>query len=293
MAAVTGSWKNAQVGQQILATQWGTGYNPIHAQRTGEGRNIAPDGSGNLVDPNLTSGDYSISDLEGYGYALEDQTSVLWGYGTETGTADRPELGDNYDMNSSSTDIPSTRTPFPTWGHYPQGVPGGTAIRAEDHGAETAYTSKQEYDESVANGWMNKETSEINDAGISDPSQYIMQTSMVQRDKTRAGSQAAEGRENQYDAPIHSRIVPMIEKVWSDDPERRYAMTPKVQDMVVRPWYMRTAGTGRVQDMRVNEVMFNSPQNRRPPEPAYVGEMVGASDASSYGYTPDDLSWGY
>lgn len=289
MVAVTGGWK----GRQITAAQWGTGYNPIHALRIGDGRNIAPDGTSKLVDPVLTTGDYAADNPEGYGYSLEDETSTLWGYGTETGTADYQSYDTGHDLASGSTDIPSTGTPYPSWGTYPQGVPGGTAIRAEDHGAEAIYTSKKNPRESAVGGWLNKVTSELNNAVVSDPSQYEMQTSMTQRDKVRAGSQAASGRENEYDAPIASRILPMVEKVWSDDPDRRYSMTPKEQNMVVRPWYMRTAGTGRAQDMRVNEVKFNTPLNRRAPEPAYSGEPVGVSDASMYGYTSDDLSWGY
>lgn len=294
MAAIAGSWKAQNVGSQILPEQWGTGYNPIHAVRTGEGRNTAPGGNDQIIDQSLTLGDFSGHGDPDYGYASEDAASVLWGYGTETGTADRQPWDDNHDMESGDTSIPSTHTPYPAYGHYPQGVPGGTAIRAEDHGADANYTAKAQQYESGAGGWINKETSEVNNAGISDPDQYVMQTSMVQRDKVRAGSQAASGRANEYDAPIASRIPGMIEKKWSDDSHRRYDMTPREQDMIVRPWYMRTAGTGRAYDMRVNESQLNSPLNRRPPDNPNAGVTVGAEDYSSdYGYTSEDKGWGY
>lgn len=292
MAAVTGSWKAKFAGHQILADQWGTGYNPIHATRKGEGRNTAPDGSSVLIDPSLVTDEYRGAD--DYGYSCEDDTSILWGYGTETGTADSPRWGEDAELTSGSTNIPSSKTAYPPWGPYPEGVPGGSAIRAEDHGAEVTYTSKQQQYESGAGGWQNKVTSEVNDAVVSDPSQYEMQTSMTQRDKVRTGSQAASGRANEYDAPIASRIEPMMEKKWSDDAHRRYDMTPKAQDMIVRPWYMRTAGTGEASDMLVNAVDLNSPLNRRPPENAYVGDLVGGDDTAGYGYMSEDTnSWGY
>lgn len=292
MVAITGSWKAKFAGQQILADQWGTGYNPIHARHGGQGRNTAPDGSSVLVDAYLVTDEFRSEN--DYGYTPEDDTSVLWGYGTETGTSDQPVLGEDADMTSGSTAIPSSKTPFPAWGPYPEGIPGGTSIRAEDHGAETAYVSKQQQYESAAGGWQNKMTSEVNDAVVSDPSQYEMQTSMTQRDKVRAGSQVASGRENEYDSPIASRIPAMKEPKYSDDPHRLYDMTPKAQDMIVRPWYMRTAGTGEASDMLVNAVDLNTPMNRRPPENAYAGDMVGTADDAGYGYMSEDTnSWGY
>jgi len=294
MAAISGSWKAQFAGAQIRAEQWGTGYNPVHAHRTGEGRNTATgQGYDQIIDPSLTAGDYSIG--AEYGYASEDSTSTLWGYGTETGTADREPWNENHDLSASSTDIPSTHTPYPSYGNYPAGVPGGTAIRSEDHGAQANWTAKQQQYENAAAGWINKETSEVSDAVVSDPSQYEMQTSMTQRDKVRSGSQAASGRESEYDAPIASRIPGMVEKKWSNDDHRRYDMTPKAQDIIVRPWYMRTAGTGRAYDMRVNEVVLNEPKNRRPPDNASVGNPVGVdADYANYGYTAEDIdSWGY
>lgn len=288
MAAITGSWKAQNAGRQITALQWGTGYNPIHAVRIGDGRNVAPEGTSVLVDPTLTTGDYSADTPQGYGYALEDETSTLFGYGTEVGTADYQPWGDGHDLESGSTAIPSTGTEYPPYGPYPQGVPGGTYIRAENHGAELMYKTKLRPYEDGANGWENKETSEINDAGISDPTQYVMQTSMTQRDKVRAGSQSS-GTANEFDAPIRSRIMPMIEKKWSDSHERRYGMTPKQQDMIVRPWFTRQAGTGRMADMRVNEMYVSEPRNRRAPENPDVGNDV---NFNSNGYV-DDTGYGW
>jgi hypothetical protein len=273
---ITGNWK-ARQSLYAGASRWGTGVNPIHAIRDGDGRNIAPDGTTNLVPAELT--DPYANDV--LGYCDEDSASTLYGYGTETGTADRPERpAVTEDFRGSS--LPG----FPSWGRRKGGTPGGIAIRAEDHGAEITYTSKEDFARSAAAGWENKVTSEVNDAETSDPAQYEMQTSMTQRDKTREGSQTS-GRASTYSAPIHSRIPAMMEKKYSGA-YRHGDMLPREQTYAPRPFWNRNAGTGDPSWMKVNETATRTPLQRTPPTDPYQGTYVGATD---YGYTGEDVTY--
>lgn len=272
---ITGNWKERQ-SLYAGASRWGTGINPIHAVRDGDGRNIAPDGTTTLVPSELV--DPYASDP--YLYCDEDSPSTLYGYGTETGTADRPE------RPAVTEDFRGSAGGFPSWGRRKGGTPGGQAIRAEDHGAELTYTSKEDFARDAAAGWQNKVTSEVNDAEISDPAQYVMQTSMTQRDKTREGSQAS-GRASEYFAPIHSRIPGMIEKKYSGE-YRHGDMLPREQTYTPRPFWNRNAGTGDPAWMKVNETATRTPLQRTPPTDPYQGQYVGATD---YGYTGEDVTY--
>jgi hypothetical protein len=149
-------------------------------------------------------------------------------------------------------------------------------------------------EDDVAQGWLNKDHSYVEDAQTSDVSQYEMNTSMTQRDKTREGSQIS-GTASEYSAPIHSRITAMKNRVWGASPDlpghlqRHDDMFPKQQDLIVRPFWLRTAGTGDASAMKTNELYVSEPLQRTPPEDAWQGNSVNNSAASSeFGYTGED-----
>lgn len=266
--AITGAWAERQQAQ-AGALQQGTGWNPIHRVRTGDGRNTAPGGSEPVTDQ-LTA--------ETFGYCDEDTSSVLYGYGEETGTADRPVLGEEDQRGSTPND-------FPPWGPYKPGIPGGVVLRSKDHGAELTYTPRDPMLLPAFAGWDNKLTGDVNNAVTSDPSQYEMVTSMVQRDKVRAGTQMPAGRADDHYAPIASRITGMKIKPFMGDPARHNDMEPREQTFTIRPWWSRNAGTGRVAEMKVNTAYESQPLTRNPPADPYQGPILSGSDS---GYTQED-----
>lgn len=278
---ITGNWKASQP-VYAGATQWGTGINPIHSVRAGEGRGIADAGypaNAEMIPVELTDPYASADTL--FGYCDEDAASVLYGAGPETGTSDRPE------RPAEPSEFRAAVTPnYPPWGPYRPGIPGGTVLRAEDHGADITIATKLDPKRSATAGYEQKQTSEINNAETSDPAQYEMQTSMTQRDKTREGSQAS-GRASEYSAPIHSRIVAMIEKKWSGG-YRHAEMYPREQTFRPRPFWNRQAGTGDPAWMAPNEMATRTPLQRTPPTDPYQGQYVGATD---YGYTGEDVTY--
>jgi hypothetical protein len=158
------------------------------------------------------------------------------------------------------------------------GPTGGSFVRQQSHGDFTGVTAKLgDKEETVGEGWVNKETGGVIDAVDADVSQVYMQTSMVQRDKVRAGSQRGAGSASEYDAPIGSwrptwgvRIKP-----WSGG-RRHYDMTPRRQDQINRPFWYRSAGTGYRRWMAANEA-FNyqvEPLQRQPVADPYAGTRV-------------------
>jgi len=261
------------------ARKWGTGINPIHgistdfAEPTGRKDVQTAQGPNAPGRETLPPGLVNPIDLEPeYGYTDEDFSSQIWGYGPQTGTSDRP-----------ARDVPTqefradTPTMYPGMGNEP-GPPGGFAIRSEEHGDVALNMAKLgDKEETVGEGWENKVVGSYLDAQDADPSQVMMQTSEVQRDKVRAGSQRGAGSASEFTAPIGSwrptwgrRIKP-----WSGG-RRHYDMTPRRQDQIIRPFWYRTAGTGYQQWMAANEA-FNyqvDPLQRSPVQDPYAGQQV-------------------
>lgn len=272
MPVIKGAWLAQQQGYQPYdsALKQGTGVNPIHAVHGGAGRGTTP-GTTEPV-PETLVGD----PVDDYGYCDEDTANRMYGYGPETGLSDRPSWGES-DMAANT--LPG----YPAYGPYEGGRPGGTPIRSIEHGARLGLHSKAQYESNVLQGEDYKSTSYVNDADISDPSQYVMQTSMTQRDKTRAGSQAS-GTANEYDAPIRSRIPGMRARFFGG-PERHADMEPKAQDVILRPFWNRTAGTGDPALMKPNELYQSTPYSRTPPPDAYQGPDAGGSTG---GFTDED-----
>lgn len=260
MAAISGTWRQSRQIQAGAAI-WGTGWNPVHMQRQGYGRNVAPHPSDVLVDPLLTQ-QYETNP-EG-GFTTEDFHIIdTLGYGTQTGTADRPGLG----MPDSRADSDG----YPSW---PQ---NGEQIRAENHGADRTNLEKVIPDHDAAQGWLNKDHGDEGFSEPSDPSQYEIATSMRQRHEVRAGSQVPEGRANHYDAPIESRIVGQ-KKRFSTTPLRHEEMDRASQSISIRGFWNRSAGTGPVNWMEPNAMYQSEPMQRTVPADPYQGQEIGGNE---------------
>jgi hypothetical protein len=268
--AISGAWLAANENS-AGAQKWGTGINAVHSIFTGgpplrSGPVITgygPGQPGNSV--NLEMIDPGV--VDDWDYLDQDYAnSEIWGYGDQTGTADRPGLGTpTQDFRNNVPD---------NWpaALIPRGLPGGTTIRAENKGASDGDDAKLgDKEETVGEGWENKQVGDVTNAKVSDPIQYEMQTSMTQRDKVREGSQRGDGSASEYSAPIGSwrptwgqRLKP-----WSGF-RRHYDMFPYQADQINRAFLYRQSGTGYQEWMVANEA-YNyqvSPLQRQPvPDP--------------------------
>lgn len=289
--SANGQWAEtpSQINQ-ASALKWGTGVSQIHASRdNGMGRDIAPGQIQGTVETELVT--------ETYGFSEEEASSQIWGYGIDTGTADRPGWGTE-DVDMRTADM----TGYPTFGQHPVGLPGGNKIRAIDKGSVTTSTSKlvPNFGDGTLYGFEGKDTSDQPfDAEISDESQYIVQTSMAQRDKVRTGSQIS-GTASEYNAPIKQRIPGYRVRAYSGG-ERHAAMLPKAQDQKIRPWWARNAGTGNPANMEPNAMYQSTPYQRTPTSDAFQGTEIGTSGVginvdqdgpgTAYGFTSEDVTY--
>lgn len=300
--AIANAWQNSLTGDVAYASalKQGTGWNPIHAIRSGDGRNIAPDGTTNLVPQELTTDTFD----QDWGYTDEDEYMFMDSTPEsesriEVGVADRPSWGVPPAGGANRASMPEN---YPSWGpvsylndsgvELPRGIPGGTVIRSEEKGAIASSNPNQVPDETVNQGWINKDSGPVADAVVSDPSQYEMQTSMTQRDKVRAGSQSS-GTASEYEAPIKSRITGQKIKWWTPAGEpRHYDMAPKAQEQMIRPFWLRTAGTGDPSLMQANEFYVSTPYQRTPPLDPDQGEVLPLTQepdgTTNYGFTSED-----
>lgn len=261
--AVTGAWRRTRA-VQAGAGIWGTGWNPVHAQRMGYGRNVAPSPPTHLVDPVLTQQYESVPDG---GYTSEDFHVIdAFGYGTQTGTADRPGVGDPDGRGRINNG-------YPPWSNT------GDVIRAENHGANRTNQQLVIPQHDAAQGWLNKAHGEEGLATPSDPSQYEVATSMRQRMEVREGSQAQPGRASQFLAPIASRLVGQKLRV-NGSPLRHNEMQRAAQSISIRGFWNRGAGTGPPEWMQVNEAYQSVPLQRTVPADPYQGAEVGTQQAT-------------
>ena len=146
--------------------------------------------------------------------------------------------------------------------------------------------------ETVSEGWENKPASGegkglIPDANPADDSQVFVQTSMTQRYKERGNGASLLRATDEPRAGIMSRIAPMKLKVFSEG-QRNYDMFPKEQDDIPRPFWYRTAGTGRQQEMLPNEQWYIRGIQRVPPPDAGLGQEETSIEGD---YTPEDVGW--
>lgn len=291
--ALVGAWRGKH-SIQSGALKWGTGSNPVK-EIYGEGPPLitakqvwsgpGTEGAGEVPE-SIEEYPYHYDGDEYYG------GEAVWGYGTSTGTSARPGFGvPTQEFRGQSRD-------WPAWGPYEGGIPGGSAVRDDNIGAELSKTPKQEPDESVTQGWRNKDKGTPGDSRVSDGSQLIVQTSQTQRYKVREGSQAATGRANEFDAPIASRVVGKKVKRWAgtphtEDGQRHEDMYPRDQDQVIRKWWARNAGTGPVTDLylQANDAYESTPRIRTVPSDPYQGRQApeAQQENNNYGYIGEDV----
>jgi hypothetical protein len=296
---ITGAFARANQAQAPYANAgvWGTGVSSIHAQYDGPPR---PQGIGvpNDLD-RRTPPSSAADDVE---------------YGPPWGAPDDPSYLDSVaDEHAATIGEPSEDDNWPNWGEPAQGMPddypgwneSGVSIRSTQNpvnGPRQTTMSTQTPDETVSEGWINKGVSGHiedspgeNDAEISDPSQYIVQTSMVQRKYGMKQLRMRTGPPGQVEEP-RSEIAPRFAgpkiKNYSGG-LRHYDMTPRNMDVIPRPFYFRTAGTGPNQYGLSNAQRLRTPLQRTPPPDPSQGltDMSLSEDDSQFGYTSED--WGY
>ena len=191
--AISGTFKRNQAF--VGARKWGTGVNPVHAipaeggTRVRHVTTIAPVPVKEPLPQEITD------ESPHYGFMEEDQANVLYGYNTQTGTADRPGWGETTEGSRGVIqNDPYPVVPYPSPGSTKSGVPAGTAIRSVAKGNLLVAKAKAIFvKDSSPDMVMKGRGATPLDAGISDPSQLILQTSMAQRDLTRSGSQRGSG----------------------------------------------------------------------------------------------------
>jgi len=221
----------------------------------------------------------------------EDFGSDIWGYGYDTGTADRPGFG-----TETSAFRGTTPGDFPEPGYHVSGIPGGNSYRAKNHGGRVTDKAKLGYkNETVSEGWENKVVGILENADVSSIAQYERQTSMQQRDAVRAGSQNPNtGTASEYSAPIGSERITRHQRIkpWSGG-QRHYDMFPFQADQLVRPFLNRQAGTGYAEWMAANEAWnYQVPPMQRQPVPdPHAGVEIPAPGNVYQEESANVLSW--
>lgn len=288
--ALAGAWVATQQGLQPYTgeTKWGNGVDPIHGVYGGQGRETAPGGQTG-TGGSIPEGMVDAADADGNGWSgddgwMDDYVPQTWQppaeNDTEIGIADRPEWG---------SDTRDTRAAMPR--NYPSYTESGNQIRNEIHGAIASSTPNVQPNESVTQGWRNKVSREQEDPGFMPPEdQTFMQTSRIQRNKVREGSQRGGGSDSEYSAPIASRTMGPKLKFWSGE-QRHEDMAPKAQESIIRPFWNRSAGTGYSDWMEPNEMYVSKPRTRIAPADPAQGQDTQLDDDTQYGYVPEDATW--
>jgi hypothetical protein len=278
--AISGEWARQNLQQYSGALVWGTGINPVHSYYGSQNLRMGATSQreGEITPPHMGFDEGIIpSDL--WGYQLEDS---LW---TGVDYDDRPVWTETAPAFRNRTDN------HPSWS-----APGliNTAFRALRDGAHRTFRgapipgriSYQVPSETVSEGWLNKAHGMLGDATPSDDKQLIIQTSMTQRYQTRTNEHAVARNTDDARAGISSLVTGQKVKEYSGG-ERHYDMAVREQDTINRPFWWRTAGTGRTDDMVPNTLYTVQPIQRIPPgEPSQGQPETGLM--GQYGYTSED-----
>jgi hypothetical protein len=281
-APLSGAWSqlNANANQYVGALKWGTGTNPIHSQY-GEGPPLRVTGR----EPGPEEAGFDSEGLpealeapEQYGYTIEDIQTI------QTFPGRPPAVGTDRGGPRSDMDH------YPSWG--PMLPSSGTVFRTIAEGAQVNRHTPISYPtETVTEGWDNKLTGEVEDAGTSDPVQYERQTSMQQVNPAagRNNDLAVQRGTDDARANIMTRLVGQKIKPWSTG-ERLADMFPFQQDTIVRPFWYRQIGTGDPAQMAPNEMYVSDPVQREPPPDPYLGPQETDQEVSdnTYGYSTED-----
>jgi hypothetical protein len=164
-------------------------------------------------------------------------------------------------------------------------------IRALTRGNEIQSAMRVLPNEDVAQGWTNKNHGKIADSRPADDSQVFVQTSDVQRYKTREGSQRSASQST-FAAPVESRVTGQKLKTWtSEQSARHWDMLPYEQQDYARPFLSRQAGTGYPQWQLVNEMYVSPAIQREPASDPQLGPVAGdvGNTASDFGYSYEDM----
>jgi hypothetical protein len=297
---ITGAFARATQGETAPyagTNRWGNGINPIHAQYQGPPR---PQGIGVPNDLDHRTPPASAAQDVEYGPpwgAPDDDPSYADSY-IDNGLYSEPEEPDTWPNLGEPTGIDmGIPSDYPAWNE------SGEYIRSQQsstNGPRKTTMVSELPTETVSEGWINKgvtghlEASPENDAEISDPSQYIVQTSMVQRKYGMQQLRMRSGPAGQVDEP-RSEIAPRMAgpkiKNYSGG-LRHYDMFPRQIDDIPRPFYFRTGGVGPGTYMLSNAQRLRTPLQRTPPPDPSQGVVdTSLDDNSEFGYTSED--WGY
>lgn len=317
------------------ASKWGTGINPVHSNAT-MGPYLGGPAKLVIDPISTPGGDNTygyIAEDQAWEFTSDnpdpnlpqyDQVNIpdLWGSNEQTGTTDRPRWGNEQGDSLSSEmgwGLPnpdpgppppisqraktqnSTRDDYPPWGGSRKTAPLGTRIRALMRGDALQTKMRVLPNEDVAQGWVNKGGANFDlgtpaDSRPSDDSQIFIQTSDVQRYKTREGSQNI-GSQSTFNSPVQSRVRGQKVKVYAaEDSARHWDMLPYEQNDYPRPFLSRQAGTGYPYWQLTNEMYVSPAIQREPPADPSLGTVAGISGTggntggtiTDYGYSYED-----
>jgi hypothetical protein len=279
-APITGEWARQNL-QYSGAEVWGTGLNPVHYQYGSPDARIAAvrQREGEVTPPFQAVPD-AIEQQEMWGYTPEDSSYTGMSYG------DRPNWTD--EPSNFRTDTEQQ----PPWS-APQSI--NEQFRSMFGGAHRIFrgvsqafspVQYQEPTETVTEGWRNKPKGQPANAVASSTAQLERQTSMQQRYQTRTNQAALDRSTDDPRAGIESKVTGQRLKIYSGG-QRHYDMLPKQQDTLIRPFWYKTAGTGRVEDMVPNTLWSISPIERVPPPEPTIGTPENQL-TSEFGYTEED-----
>lgn len=300
---ITGTWGRIYTAPYAGSAKWGTGVNPIHSFYGEDGGPLRVRGRNDDMPEISAPGEASPSFVElaaPWGYQPEDLAGLdVFASpeeaveGVEFIPDDRPVWGVPTTASRATVNNDSYR-PWNSTGWYKN------ILRSIVTGPGNINTvGKFSYQipmETVNEGWINKPASgmdegEVADAEVSDPSQYIVQTSMVQRYKNQNNQRSQLRGTDDDRTAIESRVAPMKLKIYSEG-QRHYDMFPYQLDDMPRPFWYRRAGTGRVPDMAPNAMVVISPIQRTvPPDPSLGPEDTSFEQGDGFGYTAEDQGW--
>lgn len=318
-----GSWaRNSGNQPYTTATVWGTGINPVHSYY-GEGpalRIYGRPGNQNVPSINAAGGGASQDVTfgpESWGYQEEDwaylnPTDPIYYYQDDRPAWDEDATGPegmSPSFPAAKVSTPALRSKtdgHPDWGQksdrglawFRRQYQGANTYPVNQDGPIAAAPANSLPSEDVAVGWKNKWSGgPVAVAEESDASQYVIQTSDVQRFRSRNNRHAVARGTDDERYEIQSRVMPQRTRHYSgQDPDssRAYDMFPYQQDVILRPFRFRQAGTGPEYYLEPNAEYGRTPILRNPPPDPTLGvtdDSELSSQDNEYGYTGEDYAY--
>lgn len=304
--AITGKWKNQRVQAEGYsgAMRWGTGINPIHAQRDPVHHPLT---SRIPLRPPVQD-NYVPEEIIGpsqWGYHAED---MYIGEDYEYLREDHPNWGDSIQGRPDRTGaifeaglMPQSEG-WPSWGPHgnndgdfplPSG-PGGGVVRS--HSSQLDLERQRAIavpTPGVSGGWKNKLAGDELGSQTSSQKQYEIRTSMAQRHNKMLNERASRRGTDEPRSSIASRIVgPKIREFGKSlamgggpgTPDMR----PRSQEIMYRPFYFRSAGVPPTEQHFMNTMEQRTPYQRQVPPDPYQGDYAGSTVPADYGYSTGD-----